>query len=169
MWCAQTGKHEAIVKNVHDLLTKLAWDFQPEQLDHLFGHFQESWVNASRRQREKLLELMRRLAEDDKEGVMAVKVLDLLWTLCQSDELPAEIMDQALSAHLKILDFNCTHERDQLKFSWLKKCVDEVKGNRWVVPAMKHIENICDQFPEVFCVPTNQVQCVTHVFISDYK
>jgi hypothetical protein len=28
------------VKNVHDLLAKLAWDFSPEQLDHLFECFQ---------------------------------------------------------------------------------------------------------------------------------
>lgn len=40
IWAAQNGKHEAIVKNVHDLLAKLAWDFLPEQLDHLFECFQ---------------------------------------------------------------------------------------------------------------------------------
>jgi ubiquitin carboxyl-terminal hydrolase 9/24 len=39
VWAAQAGKHEAIVKNVHDLLAKLAWDFSPEQLDHLFECF----------------------------------------------------------------------------------------------------------------------------------
>lgn len=44
IWAAQHGKHEAIVKNVHDLLAKLAWDFSPEQLDHLFGCFQVSCV-----------------------------------------------------------------------------------------------------------------------------
>ena len=38
----QSGKHDAIVKNVHDLLAKLAWDFSPEQLDHLFECFQVS-------------------------------------------------------------------------------------------------------------------------------
>ncbi len=40
IWSCQDGKHEIIVKNVHDLLVKLAWDFSPEQLDHLFGCFQ---------------------------------------------------------------------------------------------------------------------------------
>ena len=40
IWMAQIGKHEAIVKNVHDLLAKLAWDFSAEQLDHLFSRFQ---------------------------------------------------------------------------------------------------------------------------------
>ena len=42
IWAAQDGKHEIIVKNIHDLLVKLAWDFSPEQLDHLFGCFQVS-------------------------------------------------------------------------------------------------------------------------------
>ncbi|KAF4528716.1 hypothetical protein B566_EDAN014284 [Ephemera danica] len=41
IWAAQAGKHEAIVKNLHDLLAKLAWDFSPEQLDHLFECFQK--------------------------------------------------------------------------------------------------------------------------------
>lgn len=39
LWRAQHGKHEAIVKNLHDLLAKLAWDFTPDQLDHLFDCF----------------------------------------------------------------------------------------------------------------------------------
>ncbi len=92
IWNASCGKHEAIEKNVHDLLAKLAWDFSPEQLEQLFDCFrvkfiapkknlqiisfflQESWTKASKKQREKLLELIRRLAEDDKEGLMANKV-----------------------------------------------------------------------------------------------
>uniref|UniRef100_A0A8B9IQ04 ubiquitinyl hydrolase 1 n=1 Tax=Anser cygnoides TaxID=8845 RepID=A0A8B9IQ04_ANSCY len=108
IWAAQAGKHEAIVKNVHDLLAKLAWDFSPEQLDHLFDCFKASWTNASKKQREKLLELIRRLAEDDKDGVMAHKVLNLLWNLAHSDDVPVDIMDQALSAHIKILDYSCS-------------------------------------------------------------
>lgn len=43
VWQAQVGKHEAIVKNVHDLLAKLAWDFNTEQLDYLFGCFQVNY------------------------------------------------------------------------------------------------------------------------------
>jgi len=31
IWNSSCGKHEAIEKNVHDLLAKLAWDFSPEQ------------------------------------------------------------------------------------------------------------------------------------------
>ncbi|XP_049853945.1 probable ubiquitin carboxyl-terminal hydrolase FAF-X isoform X1 [Schistocerca gregaria] len=144
VWAAQAGKHEAIVKNVHDLLAKLAWDFSPEQLDHLFVCFQSSWTNANKKQREKLLELIRRLAEDDKDGVMAHKVLTLFWNLAHSDDVPTEIMDQALTAHVKILDYSCSQERDAQKTVWLDKCVEELKtGDKWALPALKQIREIC--------------------------
>lgn len=55
-----------------------------------------------------MLELIRRLAEDDKDGVMAYKVLTLFWNLAQSTEVPTEIMDQALTAHVKVLDYSCS-------------------------------------------------------------
>ena len=73
-----------------------------------YCNLQGSWTNASKKQREKLLELIRRLAEDDKEGVMAHKVLGLLWNLAHSEDVPTDIMDQALTAHIKILDYSCS-------------------------------------------------------------
>ncbi len=108
IWESQLNKHEAIEKNVHDLLCKLAWDFTPEQLDHLFSCFQNSWTNATKKQREKLLDLIRSLSEDDKEGVMASKVLDLLWNLAHSDDASNDIIEQAIIAHIKILDYSCS-------------------------------------------------------------
>ncbi|XP_025829816.1 probable ubiquitin carboxyl-terminal hydrolase FAF-X [Agrilus planipennis] len=163
IWSAQVGKHEAIVKNVHDLLAKLAWDFSPEQLDHLFECFQSSWTSASKRQRERLLELIRRLAEDDKEGVMAHKVLTLFWNLAHSEEVPTEIMDQALAAHVKILDYSCSQERDAQKTVWLDKCVDELKqGDSWALPALKQIREIsCLYEPNVNGIHT---QRTNHTF-----
>lgn len=151
LWAAQAGKHEAIVKNVHDLLAKLAWDFAPEQLDHLFDCFQTSWRDASKKQREKLLELIRRLAEDDKDGVMAQKVLTLLWSLSKDDDVPTDIMDQALAAHVKILDYSCSQDRDSQKSDWLEKCIEELKvsgGGNWVLPALKQMREICCLYTE---------------------
>ena len=74
------------------------------------------------RQRERLLELIRRLAEDDKDGVMADKVLKLFWTLAHSSDASTDIMDQALAAHVNILDYSCTQYREQQKSRWLDKC-----------------------------------------------
>ncbi|XP_065177789.1 probable ubiquitin carboxyl-terminal hydrolase FAF-X isoform X1 [Sycon ciliatum] len=147
IWAAQAGKHEAIVKNVHDLLAHLAWDFSAEQLDHLFQCFQASWVSASKKGREKLLELIRRLAEDDKEGMMAGKVLKLLWNLAHDEDCPPEIMDQALSSLVKILDYSCSQESEQQKMGWIMDCVGELRSNQWVLPALKLIKDISSVFP----------------------
>jgi hypothetical protein len=38
---------------------------------------------------------------------MANKVLELLWNISYDKHLPNEIIDQALAAHLKILDYSC--------------------------------------------------------------
>lgn len=150
IWAAQTGKHDAIVKNIHDLLTKLAWDFTGEQLDHLFVRFQDSWREANKKQREKLLDLIRRLAEDDKEGQMADKVLKLLWNLARDQDITNDIMDQALQCHAKILEYNpfAQKERERMKLTWLSECINEIRRDSWIIPAMKHFRDICQQYSE---------------------
>lgn len=101
-------------------------------------------TNANKRQRERLLELIRRLAEDDKSGVMAHKVLKLFWTLAHNAEVSQEIMDQSLGAHVKILDYSCAQERDTQKSFWLNECVKELKcDGDWVLPALRLIREIC--------------------------
>ena len=44
-------------------------------------YVQASWNLANKKQQEKLLELIRRLAEDDKEGVIAHKVCMFVYCL----------------------------------------------------------------------------------------
>lgn len=149
IWESQLGKHDAIEKNVHDLLCKLAWDFSPEQLDHLFSCFQKSWTNATRKQREKLLDLIRSLSEDDKEGVMANKVLDLLWNLSHSEDAPTEIIDQAVSAHVKILDYSCSSDKEAQKVKYLEKCIEQLKENKWVIVSLRQIREILQQYSEI--------------------
>ncbi|XP_075395925.1 ubiquitin carboxyl-terminal hydrolase 9X-like isoform X2 [Tenrec ecaudatus] len=164
IWAAQTGKYEAIVKNLHDLLAKLAWDFSPEQLDHLFDCFKASWISASKKQRENLLELIRRLAEDDKDGVMAHKVLNLLWKMAHSNDVPVDIMDLALSAHIKILDYSCSQDRDAQKIQWIIRFIEEIHSDeKWVIPSLKQIQEICSLFGEA---PQNlsETQRSPHVF-----
>ncbi|XP_073886547.1 ubiquitin carboxyl-terminal hydrolase 9Y isoform X10 [Macaca fascicularis] len=95
IWAAQAGKHEAIVKNVHDLLAKLAWDFSPGQLDHLF---------------------------------------------------------------------DCFKDRDAQKIQWIDHFIEELRGNdKWVIPALKQIREICSLFGEA---PQNlsQTQRSHHIF-----
>jgi len=89
------------------LLAKLAWDFTPEQLDHLFECFQASWSTASAKQHEKLLELIRRLAEDDKDGVMAEKVektINDLKNRCDQEDQPSIVYKNS-SKNVEEIDF----------------------------------------------------------------
>ena len=60
-------------------------------------------------------------------------------------------MDQALNAHIKILDYSCsqTQDRDNLKIHWIDKCVEELRNGKWVLPALKQIRSICELFYEV--------------------
>ena len=82
---------------------------------------------------------------------MADKVLTLFWNLAHSNDVTLEIMDQALSAHVKILDYSCTQYRETQKTRWLDRCVEELKtpDPRWVIPALKQIREICCLYPEV--------------------
>lgn len=99
---------------------------------------------ANKRQRDRLLELIRRLAEDDKNGVMAHKVLKRFWQLAHSPDIAQDVLDQALGAHVKILDYSCSNQKDAQKAVWLDKCVNEVKTNdAWVLPALRLIREIC--------------------------
>ncbi|XP_055701076.1 probable ubiquitin carboxyl-terminal hydrolase FAF isoform X2 [Phlebotomus papatasi] len=168
MWRAQAGKHEAIVKNLHDLLAKLAWDFNAEQLDYLFDCFQASMTTANKKQRERLLELIRRLAEDDKNGLMANKVLKLFWTLAHSAEVPPEVLDQALASHVKILDYSCSQERDAQKQMWLTKCVEELKSSEnWALPALRLIREICCLYEATANHQPRQQQCLNRQHVIE--
>jgi len=40
-------------------------------------------------------------------------------------------------------------DRDAQKMSWITKFVDELKNDKWVLPALKQIREICQLFPEV--------------------
>ena len=58
---------------------------------------QTSWKEANKKQQEKLLELIRRLAEDDKEGVIAHKVMQkspikTFLLVCKTMRLPTMLL-----------------------------------------------------------------------------
>jgi ubiquitin carboxyl-terminal hydrolase 9/24 len=80
---------------------------------------------------------------------MANKVLELLWNIAHDQHLPNEIIDQALTAHLKILDYSCLQEKEKTKLLWLDKFMDEVKHDRGhVIISLKQLKEICMQFHE---------------------
>ena len=96
-----------------------------------------------------------------------IHVLGLLWNIAHSEDCSTEIMDQALNAHIKILDYSCaavykivymvmtrvavlfTQDRDQQKSLWLEQCLSDLKSDRWVLPAIKMMQDIFTMYIEV--------------------
>ncbi|KAL5247027.1 hypothetical protein ACHWQZ_G019033 [Mnemiopsis leidyi] len=148
IWDAQIDKHEAIVKNIHDLLAKLAWVLNPDSLDAIFIRFQRSWETANTKTKEKLLELMGRLAEDDKEGVISDKVLQVLWILITGRDSSTEIIDLALSTHIKILNYIYSHDKDKQRLYWIEKCIQNIRHHHCVVASLKHLREMCKLYSE---------------------
>ncbi|XP_065840934.1 ubiquitin carboxyl-terminal hydrolase 9Y-like isoform X2 [Oscarella lobularis] len=57
-------------------------------------------------------------------------------------------MDQALNAHIKILDYSCAADRDQQKSLWLEQCLAELKSDTWVLPAIRMMRDIFTMYIE---------------------
>jgi ubiquitin carboxyl-terminal hydrolase 9/24 len=53
-----------------------------------------------------------------------------------------------MNAHVKILDYSCSQDRDTQKTVWLDRCVEEIRHNVWVLQALKQIRDICCLYAE---------------------
>lgn len=94
-------------------------------------------------------------------------MLTLFWNLAHKEDVPPDILDQALSAHVKILDYSCSQDRDVQKTHWINKCVEELKsGSNWVLPALKLIKDICSLYEQASNIGHTQRQ---HVFHRYYR
>ncbi|KAM7302505.1 putative ubiquitin carboxyl-terminal hydrolase FAF-X [Ixodes scapularis] len=79
----------------------------------------------------------------------STQVLQLLWSLAHSREVPTDMMELALSFHVKILDYSCSQERDAQKSHWLDRCVQELReGPEWALPALRHIQEVAGLYSE---------------------
>ena len=149
MWEAQNGKFEAIVINIHDLLAKLAWLFDSNHLDHLLLCFERTW-GGSIQNMEKLLELMCRLAQDDSEGILANKVLKLLWDLAHKVDTPKQIVEVALQSHLKILDTGYIQEKEVECQGYMEACIINLRRSEWEIYAIRHLQEMIRILQEDF-------------------
>ncbi len=97
----QLGKHETIVTNVFPVLLRLAPLLAPPQRDHLLSLVQKAWGVVA--ESERLLLFLRRLGQDDKQGEVALKVVELLWQLARDAATPDRACDLALAHQLDII------------------------------------------------------------------
>ena len=150
IWSSQTDQHEAIVKNIHDLLARLAWDFSAEQLDHFFGLIAKAWPSASRRQQEQLLLLLKRLAEEDRDGQTANKVLHSLWTMVREPGVSVLVLEQALACHAAVLEGCIMSRRDEVRWQWLMLFIEDIKRDPigLALPELRQIHSIIETWPQ---------------------
>lgn len=52
--------------------------------------------------------------------VVFMQVLGLLWNLAHSEDVPTDIMDLALSAHIKILDYSCSQVTQWMQWRYIQ-------------------------------------------------
>ena len=77
---------EEVKHNVYDLLAALAWHFSEEQLDDLFRRVGAAGKIALSEDAGKILEMVQKLARSDARGIMAERLLELLWRMTHSGE-----------------------------------------------------------------------------------
>eukprot|EP00911_Craspedida_sp_UC1_P000760 UC1_evm1s583 len=144
IWDSQKDKYEVIVQNVHDLLARLAWQFDAEHLEHLFACFKQSWGGTDK-EMTSLVTFVRRLAEDDTQGDMATNALDVLWTLSQDAETPQNIVGVTLSAHHRILGDSSIVDKEAQRRRWILLCLDCLgHERRLLTDLLKHLRHLIE-------------------------
>ncbi|KAL5107250.1 putative ubiquitin carboxyl-terminal hydrolase FAF-Y [Taenia crassiceps] len=129
IWEAQAGKHEAIVKNIEDMLAHLVHYLSPEQLDRLFDCFKRAFQTSTKRQQERLIVLIRRLTVENPSG-LASKTLEFFWDLATRPSLLPEISAAAAEAHSEVLtDVMKTTGSVQQKLAWLSRFATILQEN----------------------------------------
>ena len=101
---------EEVKHNVYDLLAALAWHFSEEQLDDLFRRIERAGAGAGGAaalsdDAGKILEMVQKLARSDARGIMAERLLELLWRMTHAGggEGGAASDDETVAAFANIL------------------------------------------------------------------
>eukprot|EP00055_Hartaetosiga_balthica_P010709 m.46576 g.46576 ORF g.46576 m.46576 type:complete len:2422 (-) comp7278_c0_seq1:386-7651(-) len=144
IWKAQEGKHEAVVKNIHNLFIGSAMNFHPEILDRVFEIVKENW-GQSEKSDQKLLSLLHKMAEKDYGGSLATRVMNLLWSLAHNQETSKEMATNSIQALIDIIRNQGDDERN--KYIYLS--YDDLKNKHWVVPALETIAALLELVPDI--------------------
>ena len=114
---------EEVKNNVLDLLASLAWKFSDEQLDYLFTLFEGAGHDALA-DCGKILETVQKLAGSDGKGVMADRLLELLWRMTH-DAGGAEMV----AAFVRVLGHYDRMERAS-KSQWMARVIGDIHERR---------------------------------------
>ena len=145
IWDSQIGQYTAVIRNVHDMLGRLASSFSPEHLSHLFECFKHSWADqTSQKTMSEMLEFITKLAKDDRQGTMAFQVAEFLWDIVKNPECSKVMVPLPLKSIEDILDGQKFSGEPLDKALWMKNCVASIKAEQAIVPALMLIEQLSE-------------------------
>ncbi|XP_057299797.1 ubiquitin carboxyl-terminal hydrolase 24-like isoform X2 [Hydractinia symbiolongicarpus] len=145
IWQMQTGKHVTVVDNIHTIISSASQNFTTEQMEHLITLLEKSWNEEDDKSKERLLLLIGRIGREIRDSKIVIKLLDMLWDVCHTESLPLYLLNQAVQSHLDILT-ESSMIRSSVKHDYVVKCVQDIKQNVFVVPAIRHMLNNLQSF-----------------------
>lgn len=138
IWNAQNGQHGTVVRNIYNLVSKLAFEFNREQQQQLLACFKKSWSEATdAKTRSELLDFIKQLAKDSREAQLANDALEMLWDLSHDATVALGTTQLALDAHIDILTsfyYNAVNAPD--KVFWIERFMGDLNNPAFVVPAL---------------------------------
>ena len=140
IWNMQSGKHVTVVDNIHTIIASAAPKFSTNQMEHLIFLLEASWKEEDQKAKERLLLLIGKTGQEIKDGEIVMKLLNLLWDVSHIEGLPMYLTNQAVQSHLDILTESTT-TRNNVKTEYVVKCVQDIRKQQWVVPAIRHMLN----------------------------
>ncbi|XP_060555692.1 ubiquitin carboxyl-terminal hydrolase 24-like isoform X1 [Ruditapes philippinarum] len=141
IWKMQLSQTNNVIDNIHSIIAAAAVKFDPNQLEHLLLLIQKKWQEENDKSREKLLSLIGKIGRDAKIPKTTNQVLQLLWDLSHLPALSTHLIELALEEHLAILNDSYI-VKDQVKRSYVSKCVDDIKKGVCVLPTLKQLHQL---------------------------
>ncbi|XP_077972925.1 ubiquitin carboxyl-terminal hydrolase 24-like [Styela clava] len=143
MWQVQNNQSLSVSENVQSILSAAAVRFNDSQLDQLFQLIHHSWLREDEKRRQQLVSFIGRIGHNSKSSKTMEKVLDLLWDLSHLPKLSSHLVQQSMREHHAILN-DSHHVRDSMKKTFIVRCIDDIKKDTWVVPALKQMYDIAN-------------------------
>ncbi|XP_076309376.1 ubiquitin carboxyl-terminal hydrolase 24-like isoform X2 [Tachypleus tridentatus] len=142
IWQMQEGQNMHIVDNIHTIMAAASAKFNAQQFDHLLSLVQKGWHGGSDQMRKRLISFIGKIGKETSQGRTSTKiqVLDVLWELTRSPDLPRHLIEQAQEELLNIL--NEISHKDQTKKNYLIRCLDDIKKGAYVMLSLKLIHEI---------------------------
>lgn len=140
IWSMQDRQNCQVVDNIHGIMAAASTKFSQQQFDHLLTLISKAWRGSSDITWRRLLTFIGKLGKESNQGKVSTKLLDLLWELLHLNSLPQAHVEQFVEEFFSILSE--MGNRDSAKRQYVARCVDDIKKNMCVIPALKMLRHI---------------------------